>query len=92
VDATIDGKAPGSISLIKHRFAADFPSALSVHDVVLKDMIEAVYLLDTVPDIYLITISIEELKPMTIALSEPVQNAIPQTIDKIIQLTEEIHS
>ncbi len=92
VDATIDGKTPGSISLIRPRFASDFPSALSVHDVGLKDMVEAVYLLDTVPDIYLITISIEELIPMTIGLSEPVKSAIPKTIDKIIQLTQEIRS
>ncbi len=92
VDATIDGKPPGTISVIEPKFASDFPNALSVHDVGLKDMVEAVYLMDVVPEIYLITISIEELKPMTIALSEPVKNAILPTIDKIIQLTEEIRS
>lgn len=92
VDATVDGKEPGSISVIEPRFASDFPNALSVHDVGLKDMVESVYLMDTVPDIYLITISIQELKPMTIALSNPVKDAIPGTIDKIIQLTKEIHS
>ena len=39
VDATMDGKPAGTISLIKPKFASDFPSALSVHDVGLKDMI-----------------------------------------------------
>jgi len=92
VDATIDGKTPGTISLIKPRFAADFPSALSVHDVGLKDMVEAVYLMDQVPDIHLMTISIAELKPMTIELSEPVKNVIPEAINKIIQLTQELDS
>ncbi|MGI9547028.1 MAG: hydrogenase maturation protease, partial [Flavobacteriaceae bacterium] len=66
-------KRPGSISVIQPEFASDFPNALSVHDVGLKDMVEAVYLMDTVPDIHLITISIEELKPMTIELSKPVR-------------------
>ncbi|MBT8205961.1 MAG: hydrogenase maturation protease [Eudoraea sp.] len=92
VDATMDGKPPGTLSLIEPRFASDFPNALSVHDVGLKDMIEAVYLMDEVPEIYLLTISIAELKPMTIALSEAVKSAIPQAIDKIIKLTEKIRS
>jgi hydrogenase maturation protease len=38
VDATMDGKPAGTISLIRPKFASDFPSALSVHDVGLKDM------------------------------------------------------
>lgn len=92
VDATIDGKPPGTLSLIKPRFASDFPSALSVHDVGLKDMVEAVYLMDHVPDIHLLTISIEELKPMTLELSEPVKEAIPIAIKKIVQLTQELSS
>ena len=92
VDATMDGKPPGTLSLIEPRFASDFPNALSVHDVGLKDMVEAVYLMDEVPDIYLLTISIAEMKPMTIELSDAVQRAIPETIDKIIQLTQEIRS
>ena len=92
VDATIDGKDPGTISVIRPRFASDFPSALSVHDVGLKDMVEAVYLMDTVPDIYLITISIKELKPMTLDLSKPVGAAIPSAIDKIIELAQGLDS
>lgn len=92
LDATMDGKAPGTISLIKPKFASDFPNALSVHDVGLKDMIEAVYLMDTVPEIHLITISIEEMKPMSIGLSKPVGQAIPRAIDKILKLTEKLHS
>ena len=55
-------------------------------------MVEAVYLMDQVPDIHLLTISIEELKPMTLELSEPVKAAIPTAIDKIVQLTQELRS
>ena len=92
VDATVDGKAPGTISVIRPKFASDFPSALSVHDVGLKDMVEAVYLMDMVPDIYLITISIKELKPMTLDLSKPVNAAIPLAIEKIIDLAQGLDS
>lgn len=91
VDATMDGKKPGAISLIKPKFASDFPSALSVHDVGLKDMIEAVYLMDTHPEIQLVTISIEQMKPMTIELSEEVSASIPEAANMILELAEEIH-
>jgi hydrogenase maturation protease len=91
VDATMDGKPAGTISLIKPKFASDFPSALSVHDVGLKDMIEAVYLMDHVPDIHLFTVSIEELNPMTVELNKKVNKIIPQIIENILTLCKELH-
>ena len=92
VDATMDGQEEGTISLIRPKFASDFPSALSVHDVGLKDMIEAVYLMDNKPDMHLITISIKDVVPMTVELSENVKKAIPKTIEKILTLTETLYS
>ncbi|WP_242157404.1 hydrogenase maturation protease [Aestuariivivens sediminis] len=90
VDATLDGQKEGTISLIRPKFASDFPSALSVHDVGLKDMIEAVYLLENKPDIHLFTISINEVVPMSLELSTTVKQAIPRTIDDIIKLTKRL--
>ena len=92
IDATMDGKPAGTISLIRPKFASDFPSALSVHDVGLKDMIEAVYLMDHIPDIHLFTISIEELNPMTIELNKKVQDAIPEIMKQILKLSKELQS
>lgn len=92
VDATMDGKAEGTISLIRPKFASDFPSALSVHDVGLKDMIEAVYLMDSKPKIPLFTISIKEMVPMTIELSSSVKEAIPKTIKQILELSKKLHA
>ncbi len=92
VDATMDGKEEGTISLIKPKFASDFPSALSVHDVGLKDMIEAVYLMDSKPNIPLFTISIKEMVPMTIELSSKVEQSIPKTIEQILELCETLHA
>ncbi len=92
VDATMDGKPEGTISLIRPKFASDFPSALSVHDVGLKDMIEAVYLMDKVPDIHLFTVSIKEINPMTIELYDKVRNAIPELIESILSHSKNLHS
>lgn len=91
VDATMDGKEEGTISLIRPKFASDFPSALSVHDVGLKDMIEAVYLLENKPDLYLYTISINKVVPMTTELSPKVKSAIPETVNQILGLVETLH-
>ncbi|WP_228853583.1 hydrogenase maturation protease [Aegicerativicinus sediminis] len=90
VDATMDGKPAGTISLLRPKFASDFPSALSVHDVGLKDMIEAVYLMEEVPDVYLFTISIKEMIPMTVELSPEVEMAIPELIDQILELSKKL--
>lgn len=91
VDATMDGKPAGTISLIRPKFASDFPSALSVHDVGLKDMVEAVYLMDKVPDIHLFTVSIKEINPMTIALNPKVKEAIPELIDRILEHAKDLY-
>ncbi len=91
VDATMDGKPAGTISLIRPKFASDFPSALSVHDVGLKDMIEAVYLMEEKPDLHLFTVSIEELVPMTIELNLNVKNAIPEIIKQLLKHAEALH-
>lgn len=89
VDATMDGKEEGTISLIQPKFASDFPSALSVHDVGLKDMVEAVYLMDKTPEMYLFTISIKEMKPMTLDLSLKVRESIPEAVKQILDLVQE---
>lgn len=88
VDATMDGKPPGSITQLKPRFARDFPKALSVHDLGLKDMIEAVYLMDQQPDLHLVTISIDGITPMTVELSSAVQRAIPKAANCILEMAE----
>ena len=92
VDATMDGQPEGTITLLRPKFAADFPTALSVHDVGLKDMIEAVYLMEKVPDIHLFTVSIEKLDPMTVELNPKVKAALPELTKQILNLCEALHS
>jgi hydrogenase maturation protease len=88
VDACLDGKPPGTINLIKPKFAADFPKALSSHDIGLKDVIEALILRNTMPDIYLFTVSIAEIQPMQINLSPAIQQSLvtlQQQVNNLIQ-------
>ena len=90
LDATMDGEKSGTIALLKPKFAADFPKALSVHDVGLKDMVEALYLQDKLPEMHLVTISVEGIQPMTIEMTDKVEESIPEAIKTILELAEKL--
>lgn len=90
VDASIDGQAAGTIRLIEPKFASDFPRAMSTHDVGLHDVIQALCVLDRLPQIYLVIVSVETLQPMEIRLSKPVAKAIEEVSDAIETLMWDI--
>src|SRR5512133_849584 len=60
IDATLDGHKPGRVSLLKPRYASDFPRTLSAHDIGLKDLVQSAALLEFLPEIYLVTVSISD--------------------------------
>lgn len=91
IDATMDGREEGFVNLIRPRFASDFPSALSVHDVGLKDMIEAVYLMEHPPEMNLFTVSISHISPMSLELSKAVKDSIPEVIGRVLELADAMH-
>lgn len=91
VDATMDGQPGGTVKVLKPKFASDFPNALSVHDVGLKDMIEALYILDSMPELHLVTISVEGIMPMTTDMSDKVEASVPQAIETILELAKSIY-
>ncbi len=90
VDATMDGREPGTLDLIRPKFASDFPSALSAHDIGLKDLIEAAFLLDELPEIHLITVTIENIQQMEVKLSPEIENTIPEIKNMIIQIIDSL--
>jgi hydrogenase maturation protease len=83
IDATLDGKAPGTVSTLRPRYASDFPRALSAHDIGLRDLVEAAQLTGALPDVHLITVSIEEIRPMELSLSTAVAAALPAVRDAV---------
>lgn len=90
IDATLDDHEPGTIRLIKPRFAKDFPRAMSTHDIGLRDMVNALQLMDKMPEIFLFVVSIESIQQQGIELTEPVRNAMPGLIDKVLELAKEL--
>jgi len=90
IDATMDFRPPGTIDVLYPKFAADFPTVLSAHDVGLKDMIDALEFKNELPKIILITVSIDGMTPMQIQLSEKVRKSIPQITRTVLEIIDKI--
>jgi len=90
-DATLDGNVPGTIRLIKPKFARDFPQAMSTHDIGLKDMVSALQLLGTMPEIHLFVVSIESIQQQGIELTDDVRKILPQLKNQIRELVERLN-
>lgn len=90
IDATLDTNPVGTIRLIKPRFAADFPRAMSTHDIGLKDLVSALQLLDRMPGIHLFVVSIESVQQQGIELTPEIQQIVPVLKEKVFQLANEL--
>jgi len=92
IDAVLEAAPPGEIRQIRPRFASDFPKAMSTHEIGLKDLVEALLLLDKMPDVHLFTVSIEKIQPLCIELSEGVRNALPELKLRVTRLAVSLMS
>jgi hydrogenase maturation protease len=86
IDATLDKNPPGYIRLIKPHFASDFPKAMSTHDIGLKDLISALQILDTMPEVYLFVVSIQTIQQQGIELTDEISNSLSELKDKVKKL------
>jgi len=84
IDAINDGKRPGTITLLTPRYSGDYPPGLSAHDIGLKDLIDALYLLNTVPRINLYAISIRLLPEPTMNLSNQLEEAVVPIAKRVL--------
>ena len=90
VDATMDGKEEGTITLLKPKFSDDFPISLSGHNFGLKDMVDILTFMDKMPNIYLFTVTISKMEPMYLELSPKVAAAIPKVTEMVLELVRKI--
>jgi len=88
VDATLDGRPPGSLAVRQPRFASDFPRVLSAHDIGLRDLIEAVALLGHLPRMYLVTVSVAAGQPPQVGLSPPVAGALEGAVQEVQRIVQ----
>jgi len=90
IDATLDGRPPGTVSVIEPRYACDFPKALSAHDIGLKDLVDSAAILDMMPRVVLVTISVAGLQPMQMTMSTEVEASLPEVESTVVGLVERL--
>lgn len=83
IDATLDDRPIGNIRLIEPRFAADFPRAMSTHDIGLRDLVEGLAILGKLPQIYLFAVSIAQVQPQQIELSPEIERMMPDLLEQV---------
>jgi hydrogenase maturation protease len=90
IDATLDGKQPGTVSLLTPKYAKDFPQTLSAHDIGLKDLVQSSALLGFLPEIFLITVSITDNQPLSMDLSPEIKKSLFQIEELVTELIGKI--
>lgn len=90
VDATLDQQETGTITRLEPNYSGDYPKTILVHDLGLKEILDALHLLDRRPEIVLFTISIAKLDKISLSLSPEIQSVIPQVEEKIKTYLESI--
>ena len=86
IDATLDGRPPGTVAVVEPRYASDFPRALSAHDIGLKDLVDSAAILGSLPRVLLVTVSVESLQPMQMTLSPAVEASLPEVVAAVERL------
>jgi hydrogenase maturation protease len=85
VDAAADDSPTGTVRKLRPRFSQDYPRTLTAHDIGLKDLLDAFYLLGMVPDITLFAVTIDPHQEMSMDLSAPMQKLVPEIAQAILR-------
>jgi hydrogenase maturation protease len=86
IDASLDQFPAGNVRVLHPKYAKDFPAQLSAHEIGLKDLLDAAFLLGNLPNIHLVAISIKDFQEMGMELTPEIEKAIPEAIDKVKEL------
>ncbi|HYL99981.1 MAG TPA: hydrogenase maturation protease [Blastocatellia bacterium] len=85
IDATIDGARPGTVRRLRPRFSSDYPRTLTAHDIGLKDLLDAFYLLGDEPDVTLFAVSIDSIQPVGTELSPELAERVDDIARMVIE-------
>ena len=87
IDATADGAPPGTVRRLRPRFAKDYPRTLTAHDIGLKDVLDALYVLGDPPDVTLLAVSIAPPQSSGTELSPEIAAAVPELVERALAET-----
>jgi hydrogenase maturation protease len=84
IDATVDGAPAGTVRCLRPRFSKEYPRTLTAHDIGLKDLLDAFYLLGQPADVTLFAVSIDPLQDLSVELSPEVNAIVPEVAQAIL--------
>jgi hydrogenase maturation protease len=84
IDAAADGAPAGTVRRLQPRFSTDYPRTLTAHDIGLKDLLDAFYLLGDAPEVVLYAVSIPPLQEMRLQLSTAVAAVVPSVARRVL--------
>ena len=84
IDACIDGAEAGEVRKLRPKYSKDYPKTLTAHDIGLKDLLDAFYLMGKrAPDVTLFAISIPPLQDMQLGMSTKLNDAVPRIAELV---------
>jgi len=83
IDAAIGPGEVGTINVLQPKFSKDFPKSLSSHDIGLKDLIDAVSLMGPLPEITLITVTVNDWRKVEIGLTPEVNATVNRVAERV---------
>ncbi len=86
IDATLDKNPPGTVRVLRPKYSSEFPPLMSAHEIGLRDMMSIMELTETMPQIDLIVISVEDISEVGMELTPKVEAAVPEVIRIVKEL------
>lgn len=84
IDAAVDGAPAGTMRRLRPRFSKEYPRTLTAHDIGLKDLLDAFYLLGQPADVTLFAVSIDPLQDLSVELSPEVNAIVPEVAQSVL--------
>jgi len=84
IDAALTDDKPGTISVLEPKYSSDFPQSMSTHELGMKDMIESAMLLEKVPKLFLVAVSISPQQDMDMRVTPKFEKQVPKIIDTVM--------
>jgi hydrogenase maturation protease len=84
IDAAADGNRLGTVTRTTPRFARDYPPTLTAHDIGIKDLLDAFYLLGGGRDVVLYAITIDPHQAISMSLSPASIKAAEEAVARIL--------
>jgi hydrogenase maturation protease len=89
LDACMDSSPTGTVRIYPPEFNSSLPPLVSMHDVGLRDLMDAAALLGHLPKIHLITVSIGMAPEMSLELFGAVRDALPEIASSVDLLVKQ---